>query len=363
VILFHSRTLAGVIICITIFFSCNAGPKNTVPESVSKPRKLFTLISPEPDYVCSFNDSVHYEIRPVKKDLKVDSVQLFIAGNKVATETASPLKFVQKSVFRKVGRQSLRLVVHYSDNLSQTLATQITVLSDIEPSILQYKQIRSLPHSADAYIQGLFWYKGFLYEGTGQPGHSKLMKIDPANGKILMERKIGDEFFGEGIARWKNSIYQLTYRQKVGFVYDLTTFEKIREFDLQTMEGWGLTTNDTALIVSDGSSVLYFYDPEYYSQTDQIDVCDNRGLDTQLNELEYTDGIIWANVYGEPYILKIDAKSGKVLGRLNLESLFPKGIPRDMDHVLNGIAYNPDNHSFFVTGKFWPVMYEIKISG
>jgi glutamine cyclotransferase len=127
------------------------------------------------------------------------------------------------------------------------------------------------------------------------------------------------------------------------------------------MEGWGLTNDSVNLIVSDGSSVLYFYDPEYFTQVDQLDVCDNKGLATALNELEYVSDVIWANVYGKPFILKIDAKTGKVLASLNLETLFPKKMPRDMDHVLNGIAYNPDNNTYFVSGKYWPVMYEIRI--
>ena len=357
----HFKSLAGIFLCIAFFFSCNAGPKNTGAEIQRKPKKAFTLIAPELDYVCSIKDSIHFVMDANRKSLQTDSVQVFVNGIKITTETASPLKFLRKSPFIRVGRQNLRFVVYYNDSLNQTLSTRITVLSDIQPAGLTYEAIRSIPHSADAYIQGLFYYNGFLYEGTGKEHRSRLMKIDPKDGKIIMQRKIGDQYFGEGITRWKNSIYQLTYMEKVGFVYDISTFRQIREFNLQTMEGWGLTNNDKNLIASDGSSVLYFYDPEYFIQVDQLDVCDNKGLATQLNELEYVPDVVWANVYGQPYIVKIDLKNGKVLARLNLEALFPKDVPRDMDHVLNGIAYNPDKNTFFVTGKFWPVMYEIRI--
>jgi glutamine cyclotransferase len=357
----HSKIVTGIFICVVTFFSCNAGPKDTAANLTEKPRKAFTLTAPKLDYVCSFNDSIHFRIKPARNDYTPDSVQVFLAGKKVPRKIATPLAFSLKLPFSKVGRQNLRLVVYYNGSLIQELPTQITVLSDIEPAILNYKVIRNLPHDADAYIQGLFWYQGYLYEGTGLPRKSKLMKIDPVDGKITMEYKMGSEFFGEGITRWKNTIYQLTYQEKVGFVYNLATFEQIREFNLQTMEGWGLTADDQNLIVSDGSSVLYFYDPDYFSQVNQLDVCDNKGLVTLLNELEYAQKAIWANVYGKPYILKIDPQTGKVLGRLNLEALFPKNIPRDMDHVLNGIAFDPSSATYFVTGKFWPVMYEIRI--
>jgi glutamine cyclotransferase len=200
-----------------------------------------------------------------------------------------------------------------------------------------------------------------LYEGTGQKSRSELKKINPMNGETIMERKLENDFFGEGITLFNNQIYQLTYLSRVGLVYELETFEFIRKFDLQTREGWGLTNDGHNLIVSDGSSILYLYDPEYNTQVGQLDVCDNKGLVNSLNELEYVNGSIFANIYGQSYILEIEAKTGKVIGKLELKDIFPKGIPDNLDYVLNGIAYNPDANTYFVTGKLWPVMYEINI--
>lgn len=360
-ILSRNKMLTILYLVLSLFIACNGGPKD--PKSIIelKPKKAFALSFPTIDYVYSFTDSIHFRISLNKKDIHPDSTLVFLGGREIIHETAFPLSFNRKSIFNKTGRQDLRIKICYNDSLSQTITTRVTVLSDVEPALLKYRIIRKIPHDPNAYVQGLFYYEDYLYESTGLKGKSRLIKIDPSTGKITMDRHLGDEYFGEGITRWNDQIFQLTYQQKVGFVYELASFEQIREFDLQTMEGWGLTNNNENLIVSDGSSVLYFYDPVYFSQTDQLDICDNRGLTTRLNELEYVEGIIWANIYGEPYLIKIDIKNGKVLAKLDLEALFPKDLIRDLDHVLNGIAYAPDRNTFFVTGKLWPEMFEIEI--
>jgi glutaminyl-peptide cyclotransferase len=360
-ILSRATMLLIINLILSLLLACNSGTKSPNGKFESKPKRLFTLLAPSVDQVYSFSDSVFFDIKVEKKNILPDSTLIFIDGKRVSVEILSPLSFVRSSMFSKTGRQDLRIKICYNDSSAQTITSRVTILSDIEPASLNFRIVNRIQHDPDAYIQGLFYYKGKLYESTGLKRKSRLMKVEPATGKIIMDRHLGDEYFGEGITRWKDQIYQLTYQQKVGFVFDLESFEQIREFDLQTMEGWGLTNDDKSLIVSDGSSVLYFYDPEYFSLVDQLDVCDNRGLLTRLNELEYLDGIIWANVYGEPYLVKIDAKSGKVIAKLDLETLYPKGITHDLDHTLNGIAYDPDRNTFFVSGKLWPVMYEIRV--
>ena len=158
-----------------------------------------------------------------------------------------------------------------------------------------------------------------------------------------------------------DKLYQLTYRARVGFIYDKVTLELIRQFDLQVNEGWGLTDDGKNLIMSDGSSNLYLLDPEYLTQLDEIEVFDYKGMVPNLNELEYVDGRVFANIYGQTRIVDIDLQTGRVMGELDLKDLRPDGIEDDMDHVLNGIAYNPSTGHFYVTGKYWPVLYEIKI--
>ncbi len=363
-LLLHPKSISFLTVLLTLTLSCNSSNKEiaTNQSGKPKPQRIFSLEEPAIDDVFQINDTIHFLIKNRKNTVEVDSSVVFVDGTPLLSITDSPLSFSSISDFKKVGRQNLRIRIFYNDSLSQTLTSRITLLSDLQPAGLTFRKIRSIPHDPEAYTQGLFYHDGFLYEGTGRENKSKIIKTDPSDGKIIIERKLEPELFGEGIALYKDQIYQLTYRKKVGFVYDLKTFERIREFNLQTSEGWGLTTDNKHLIVSDGSSVLYFYDPEYVNQVNQLDVCNDRSLVTSLNELEYIDGSIWANVYGKQYLVRIDAATGKVTGTLDLSSLYPKGIPVDYEHVLNGIAYNSDQHTLFVTGKLWPVIYEIEIA-
>lgn len=345
---------------LSLISSCHTSPKIKNSSEELKPKKDFILTAPSIDEIYSYYDTVHFTLESPRQT-EPDSVLIYLEGKYIHTEKVNPLDFNVNKIFSKVGRQNLRILVHYHDSLLQTLTTRITVLSDLDPELLTYKLIRKIPHNPNDFTQGFIYQNGWLYEGTGRRGLSSLKKLDPEDGSTKLERKMGESYFGEGITIFNNKIYQLTYRQKVGFIYDIQTFELIREFDLQTMEGWGLTTDGKSLIVSDGSSVLYFYDPEYLNQIGQLDVSHNKGLAINLNELEYVDGSIWANVYGESYIVKIDAETGKVLARLDLEALYPKEMEHDYDHVLNGIAYNPDSNTYYVTGKLWPLIYEIVI--
>ena len=313
------------------------------------------------DQLSGFSDSVQFKLL-AKNKKQADSVVISINGHRVFGENSNPHVFAQAGIFKQVGRQNIRIRVYYDDSLTQSLSTRLLVLSDQVPSEISYKVIRKIPHNTKDFTQGLFYHNGLIYEGTGQQRQSRIIKTNPADGSEIQEYKLADEFFGEGITRVGKQLYQLTYKNRVGMVYDLETLTLIREFDLQTTEGWGLSYDGENLIVSDGSSYLYFYDPEYFTQTKQLDVANDRGLVNNLNELEYVNGSIWANLYTTNFIAKIDAQTGKVLGRLNLESLFPKDTPRNYDHVLNGIAYNPEANTYYVTGKYWPVMYEIKIN-
>jgi glutamine cyclotransferase len=359
----NSKLLTGISIFFAFLFSCNPVPnKPSAHENGGfVQHKDFSLKLPENDYVTYINKDIPFEIKSLHKDVFPDSVEIYLEGKKVLTNIGSGLTFTGTSILTKTGRQNMRFKIFYADSLIQVLNSRMTVLSDIEPTEFKYKILRTLPHDPTSYVQGLIYNKGIIYEGSGQYSKSKLKKIDPKNGETLFEIKLDNEFFGEGITLLNKKIYQLTYQSKVGFIYDVESFELIRKFDLQTVEGWGLTNDTKNLISSDGSAVLYFNDPEYLTQVGQMDVCDHKGLVNNLNELEYVNGFIWSNVYGQKYLIKIDASNGKVVGKLNLENIFPKNLPDDIDHVLNGIAWNPDKKTFYITGKLWPVMYEAEI--
>jgi glutamine cyclotransferase len=235
------------------------------------------------------------------------------------------------------------------------------------PAIINYQVIKMYPHDTSSYTQGLEWHNSTLYEGTGWVGKSKLLLTDFKTGKFTKEVPIDKTLFGEGITIFKDKIYQLTWKAHKVFVYDLKTLKKINEFEWP-FEGWGLTHNDTALIASTGDSNIYFVDPDTFKIRRTLGITDNNGYVSDINELEYVDGMVYANLYGKDDIVKINPVDGKVVGRLDLTSILSKnGItpdPRSIDpgYVLNGIAYNKATKTFFITGKQWPVMFEVRLN-
>jgi len=228
------------------------------------------------------------------------------------------------------------------------------------PAAWTYKLVNTFAHDPKAFTQGLVFEDGFLYEGTGLNGSSELRKVELETGNVLQTHKLPDEFFGEGITIYGDRIIQLTYQSNVGFVYNKETFELLREFSYPT-EGWGLTHDGKYLIMSDGTPMLYFLDPETFVQNRKIMVLDQDSPVWGLNELEYIDGQIYANVWPTERIVKIQPETGEVIGWIDVEGILaPKDHSNPVD-VFNGIAYDPAGRRLFVTGKFYPKLYEIKL--
>jgi len=320
------------------------------------------LVSPGSGTIIQCGDSVKISLAPLATSHAIDSVQLFSGKNHITTVFDNPERLFWNSRTSRVGQTVLKVRVFYDDSLSETHTAGIVVLSDLDPNDISYRVIKQYPHDADAYTQGLFYDNGNLYESTGIQGKSSLRIVNIASGKPIKLVSLSGEFFGEGIALMKNQVYQVTYKSQVGFVYDKNSLEQIRSFDYQIKEGWGLTTDNKNLIMSDGSAQLYFIEPEYFTQVDKIEVFNNKGMIDSLNELEYFNGHILANVYGQSFIVVIDPATGKVTGKINLHELIPEGSEGDYGKVLNGIAYNPQTGHLYVTGKHWPVLYEIALS-
>lgn len=236
------------------------------------------------------------------------------------------------------------------------------------PPMINYSIVKVYPHDTSSYTEGLEWRNNSLYESGGMHGSSKIFQTT-LEGKTLQSLPLPKEFFGEGITILNNKIYQLTYQEHKVFVYDAATFKKIKEMEWP-YEGWGMTNNGKDLIISTGSSVLYFVDPENFKILNQFSVTDNYGPVSNLNELEYVDSVIYANIYQTDYIVKIDPETGSVLGKLDLGGILAKsGMPVNIQnytsttgYVLNGIAYDSAKNSFFVTGKMWPALFEIKLN-
>lgn len=217
------------------------------------------------------------------------------------------------------------------------------------------------PHDTQAFIQGLVIHEGKLYESTGQE-KSWLGIVDINTGKADKKVILDDAYFGEGITILNNKIYQLTWKSKVGFIYDLKTFKKLGEFTYET-EGWGITHDSQHLIMSDGTEKLLFLDTVTFKPVKTLRVTDENGAVKMLNELEYVEGFIMANVWETNNIVKIDPNTGKVVGRLDLSSLTRDARMRNPNaEVLNGIAYHPVTKLLLVTGKNWPMIYVLHLN-
>ncbi len=231
--------------------------------------------------------------------------------------------------------------------------------------------INQYKHNPDSYCQGLEYAfdrkenREILYESVGRYGSSKLLKTDLKTGQILQEHVLADKFFAEGLAVIDDQIYQLTWREGICFVYDKETFSLKSDYRFRT-EGWGLTYNGKHLIVSDGSNNIYYWDPKTLHEKKKISVWyrDRSGKKrplAKINELEYIDGEIWANIYQTSFLVRINPKSGEALQFFNCSSLVPKDLANSDDLVMNGIAFDKENNRLFITGKCWPVLYEMKI--
>jgi len=227
-------------------------------------------------------------------------------------------------------------------------------------AVWTYKVINTYSHDRRAFTQGLVCEKGVLYEGTGKRGRSELRKVELETGNVLQTYKLPDEFFGEGITIYGDRIIQLTYQSKVGFVYDKESFELLQEFSYPS-EGWGITHNDEHLIMSDGTPVLYFLDPETFERVRRIAVFDRGKAVWGLNELEFIEGQVYANIWPTERIARIEPETGKVIGWIDMKGLLASQDRSKTEDVLNGIAYDAASGRLFLTGKYWSKLFEIKL--
>ena len=252
-----------------------------------------------------------------------------------------------------------------SSNINQTNADSTEVSSALP--VYSYDVVNTFNHDSKAFTQGLVFRDGFLYESTGQEGESTLRKVELDTGKVLQKHDLSDDIFGEGMTILGDKVYQISWQSGKGFVYNLNDFNPVKEFRYSG-EGWGLTNDGTSLILSDGTHVVRFMNPETFQTERTIVVLDEDGKPLMnINELEYVKGEIWANIWhseniGKPNVIaRIDPASGKLLGWINLDGISPEDEKRDGENTLNGIAYDQTSDRIFVTGKRWKKLYEIKL--
>ena len=243
-----------------------------------------------------------------------------------------------------------------------------TESSDVHvPAVISYDIVNEYPHDPGAFTEGLEYKDGFLYESTGQYGSSDIRKVELKTGKALLSTKLEAKYFGEGLTILDGKIFQLTYREGKGFIYDLATLKLEKAFTFNANEGWGMTNNGACLIFDDGGNVFHFIDPVSFKEIKQLTVTDEHGPVNELNEPELIHGFIYANQWQTDYILKIDTATGQVVGRADLSSLRQRaGIPSPSHNphapdVLNGIAWDAVNNRIFITGKNWPKLFEVRL--
>lgn len=291
-----------------------------------------------------------------KKDTEVTNVSYFL-DDEVLSITDGKVLLDPK----KLGSKVLKAIISYDDKTVE-ITKDIKVLAGDAPEIYTYEVVNTFPHDINAFTQGLEFYNGVLYESTGIKGESKLRKVNFETGEILQEVALDNTLFGEGITILNNKVYMLTWQSGLGFVYNADNLEKIGSFTYgKSKEGWGLCNNGTTIFKSDGTEKIWMLDTESLTEKEYIQTVTNRSVFNKTNELEYVDGKIYANVWQKPSMMIIDANSGAIQGVINFSGLKNRVKQHSKLDVLNGVAYHPERGTFFVTGKRWNKLFEVKI--
>lgn len=352
------KTCLYVVILMLVFaaFQCCTGKSS----KSRKPVSSITLAPTQHSY--KTGESLTISVDTKVHDGILKDVKIYLNNQQIL---ASNELFVSAKVenLSQLGQNNIKVIAEKKDGVSNSRSQNFLVLSNIEPKSYDYKVINEYPHNTGHFTQGFEFHNGFLYEGTGELKHSGIFKTDKSTGKVLQSKKMEDQYFGEGITILGDKLYQLTYKSKKGFVYNVSDFAVVDSFRFDSAEGWGLTNDGKSLIMSDGSSTLTWLDANNFSVIKKVTVADNKREINYLNELEYVDGVIWANIWTSTLIVAIDAATGKILGTVDLEGILSIMHRSELERidVLNGIAHNPENGHFFVTGKLWPKTFEIDI--
>jgi len=288
------------------------------------------------------------------KNYEITEVSFKLSGNSIAE------KEIMDS--EKLGKQRIEATIRYND-IEETIKKDIVILNNAKPKVYDYKIINEYPHDITSYTQGLEFHNGQLYESTGQYKESKLRITDYKTGSVVKNVNLADNYFAEGITIVNNKLYQLTWREKIGFVYNTETLEKEGSFKYgHSKEGWGLAHDENKTIYqSDGTEYIYQLSPENLTVQDKIQVYTNKGKIIGINELEWVNGKIYANRYQKDGVAIINPQNGAVEGVIDFSPLKKLVKKHDKLDVLNGIAHNPETNTLFVTGKKWDKLFEVEI--
>lgn len=294
------------------------------------------------------------------KNKTIDSVAYFVNDKRISSVKGS-VKFTLDLSGKKLGYQNVKALVYFEGDTVST-KTRVEVASGIVPKLLKYTVVNTYNHDVNAFTEGFEFFRDTLIESTGQNGKSYFAKIDYKNGKVYKKVDIDQQYFGEGITVINNKIYQLTWQNETGFIYDVNTLKKLKTFTFdKKVEGWGMTNDGKNIYHSDGTEKIWTMDPETQKLTDFINVYTNDSKIKAVNELEWINGKIYGNIWQKDAIAIINPQTGAVEGVLDLTALKAK-ITNSGADVLNGIAYNKKTNTIFVTGKNWNKTFELKVS-
>lgn len=337
-------------------------PEAKLAQGEEEAFRLIRIVTPEENEDYKLSQSIDVEIELVFKSRIPDSVTVFFDSRRIKVLKSEPWKCsVPGEMVSNTGRKALKINAYKDGKMQNPVTRFLLIYSDVVPGMTRFRVVNTFPHDSKAFTQGLFFDKGSLYESTGQETESSLREVEITTGKVVRQLNLDASLFGEGITLYNERIFQVTWRNKVGFVYEKETFRQINKIYYPT-EGWGLTTAGDRIIMSDGTNVLYYYEPEMFTSLSRIEVYDNEKKVDNLNELEYINGEIWANIWMEDRIARIDPASGKVKAYIDLTGLFPANERNPEAEVLNGIAYDRATNRIFVTGKRWSKLFEIRIT-
>ncbi|MDB5131210.1 MAG: glutaminyl-peptide cyclotransferase [Mucilaginibacter sp.] len=343
-----------LILVVSALLAAGCKNKSNQPETIT--------ISPESGTTLRAGNPVTVKAS-YPSDLKPDSVVYLLDSVKIASKKDTS-GLTLKTDTLKLGSRLITARV-YTGGKNDEISTNIVLLAAKAPEELTYKVVKVYPHDTSAYTEGLLYQDGYLYESTGEPGHSDLRKVSLETGKVVQRARIDPKYFGEGSAIVGDKIMMLTYRDKVGFVFDKNTFKLLNTFTNNVgVEGWGVALDGKKIYMDDSTNRIWFLNKDNYHQIGYIDVYDDQKAIEKVNELEYIDGKLYSNVYTTDTILMINPKTGAVLQRIDMKNLWPiADRPKDFDfenNVLNGIAWDAKGKRLFVTGKKWPHLYQVE---
>ncbi|MEP6262921.1 MAG: glutaminyl-peptide cyclotransferase [Gillisia sp.] len=343
--------LLSLFILNLIFFSCGSNSGNKSSD--------FSLSAASAKAEFQLGETLEVAVKN-PRNRQIDSVRFFFNDIDLGAGTSgNTLKLQLKD--EKLGNQTIKAMV-FSEGEKDTLQLPVKIYNNTAPTVYTYKIITTYPHDRTAYTQGLEFYRDTLYESTGQYGKSSLRKTNLETGEVLMKINLADKYFGEGLSMLNDKIYQLTWNEGEGLIYNVNTLEREGSFKFnQSKEGWGLCNDGSQFYKSDGTEKIWILNGKTLAEETYIQPTTHRSISTQLNELEWVEGKIYANTYQKDGVAIINPVNGAIEGLINFQGLRDKVTQHDDLDVLNGIAYNPNTKKLYVTGKNWDKLFEVEI--